>query len=219
MKIDVKQKKKITNIARWIKEYTHPLKAIGGLFFVLALVTGVFWSFGKDVEPIAFIFALMSSIFLSSPSVAEYLLPSRKPIRHMNLLEILQFIKETNAKTDWKSVHTNWATEAFLKEDICLRIRARLDDEGKCAESFHEKWAINYPDPNASSHWHDLLYDGALIERFVLVSVDGGRADLPLTIFKTLEVEPLVYKIAQIFDQKNTLDEYMDRSGLSVKTT
>jgi len=69
----------------------------------------------------------------------------------------------------------------------------------------------------ASSYWYDLSYDGALIERFILVLLDGGKAEIPLPDPKTLEVGPLVYKVAQIFDENNTLDEYMKKSGLSVK--
>ncbi len=218
MNIDVIQKnKKVAQIARWIKEYTHPLKAIGGLFFFLALGTGFFWALGKDIEPIAFIFALLSSIFFSSPSVAEYLCPSRKPIRHMNLDEILQFIRETNGKTDWKLIHSQNAHEAFLIEDMRLRIRIRWDAEDSQDKSFNEPWATKYPDPNASRDWYYLLYDGNLIETFILVSVDGCRALLPLPKFSTLEVDPLDYKIAQIFDQKNSLDEHMARSNLIVK--
>ena len=72
---------------------------------------------------------------------------------------------------------------------------------------------------SASSYWYDLSNDGALIERFILVSVDGARAELPLPDINTLEVQPLPYKIAQIFDELNTLDEYMRRSGLTVENT
>ncbi|GJL57128.1 MAG: hypothetical protein NPIRA02_42600 [Nitrospirales bacterium] len=137
----------------------------------------------------------------------------------MDLQEILQFITETNAKTDWNLIHSNNAHEAFLKEDIRLRIRPRWDDEDSWTKSFNEPWATSYPDPNASKDWYYLLYDGDLIEKFILVSVDGCRALLPLPKFSTLEVDPLAYKIAQIFDQKNSLDKYMARSKLVVKNT
>ena len=123
-----------------------------------------------------------------------------------------------NSKTDWKWVQTNWAEEAFLKEDPRLRIRVRWDDEGVHVKGFVEPWANKHPDPTANSYWYDLTYDGALIERFILVSVDGARAELPLPDRNTLQVEPLIYKVAQIFDGLNTLEEYMRRSGLSVKS-
>jgi hypothetical protein len=218
MNIGVNTKnKKIIGIAIWIKEFAHAFRVFGGIFFVLALVTGIFWIAGNNVEPIAYVLGLISSLLFASPSIAEYVVPNRKPVRHMDYDEILEFVKTTNAKTDWKWVKTNWAEEAFLKEDPRLRIRVRWDDEGIHVRGFQESWANKHPDPTANSYWYDLSYDGALIDRFILVSVDGARAELPLPDRNTLEVEPLIYKIAQIFDGLNTLDEYMRRSGLSVK--
>jgi hypothetical protein len=49
------------------------------------------------------------------------------------------------------------------------------------------------------------------------VFVDGGTAELPVPDPATLEVAPLDYKVAQIFDENNTLEEYMAKAGLSVK--
>lgn len=215
----IRKNKTVKRISLWIKKYSHALRVIGGVFFVLALLVGIIWVFGKDVEPIAFLFGIISSLLLASPSVAEYVTPNRKPIRHMDYNEILNFILTTDPKNDWKWIKTNWAEEAFLKEDPRLRIRARWDDEGKHNDNFKQKWANKYPDPNAVSYWYDLSYDGALIERFILVSVDGARAELPMPEINTLKVKPLPYKIAQIFDELNTLDEYMHRSELTVEST
>lgn len=209
----------VISIALWIKEYAHALRVIGGVFFVLALLAGIVWVSGKDVESTAFLFGIISSLLLASPSIAEYVIPNRKPVRHMDYAEILEFILNTNPKNDWKWIKTNWAEEAFLKEDPRLRIRVRWDDEGKHNDNFQEKWANKHPDPSASSYWYDLSNDGVLIERFILVSVDGARAELPLPDINSLEVQQLPYKIAQIFDELNTLDEYMRRSGLIVKNT
>ena len=215
----IRNNKTIIRIALWIKEYAHALRVIGGVFFVLALIAGIVWVSGNDVEPIAFLFGIISSLLLASPSIAEYVIPNRKPVRYMDYDEILEFILTTNPKNDWKWIKTNWAEEAFLKEDPRLRIRVRWDNEGKHNDNYQEKWANKYPDPSASSFWYDLSNDGALIERFILVSVDGARAELPLPDINSLEVKPLPYKIAQIFDELNTLDEYMRRSGLTVKNT
>ena len=204
-------------IALWVKENTHALRVIAGGFFIFALIMGLIWIAGNDVEPIAFVFGLISSLLFASPSIAEYILPTRKPVRHMSFDEILEFIKTTDAKSDWKFFKTNWAEEAFLKEDPRLRIRVRWDEEGVHNSDFKEPWANMHPDPKATSYWYDLSNDGALIERFILVSVDGARAELPLPYANTLEVGPLIFKVAQIFDELNTLDEYMVRSGLTVR--
>jgi len=88
----IRKNKKVTDIAKWIKEYAHALRVLAGIFFVLALVTGVAWIAGKDVEPVAYVFGLISSLLFASPSIAEYVLPSRKPIRHMDYDEILKLV-------------------------------------------------------------------------------------------------------------------------------
>jgi hypothetical protein len=49
----------------WIKEYAHALRVIAGLFFVLALLMGAVWIAGRDVEPIAYVFGLLSSFFFA----------------------------------------------------------------------------------------------------------------------------------------------------------
>ena len=138
----------------------------------------------------------------------------------MSYDEILEFIKTTDPKTDWHWLKTNWAEEAFLKEDPRLRLRVRWDDTGIHDKSFNEPWAISQSDQTATSYWYDLYYDSGLIDRFILVSVDAGKANLPLPAESTkLEVDPLSYKVAQVFDKHNTLDEYMNKVGFSVENT
>jgi hypothetical protein len=206
----------IQKIALWVKEYKHPLKVIGGIFFVLALIAGFTWALGKEIEPIAFLFGLLSSLFLASPSVAEFLVPDRKPVRHMTYQEILDFILTTNAKEDWHGTSTSISSEHFLKEDPRLRFKARQTEEGIQNDDFRESWANSHPDSHATGYWHELYYDGDFIERFILVAVDGARAMLPPPDIKTKKIEPLNYRIAEIFDLLNTLDDYIHRSKLEL---
>jgi len=186
------------------------------IFFAFAFATGLIWISGKDVEPIAYVLGMISSLLFAGPTLARFVLPDRKPVRHMTYDEILKFIKTTNAKFEWKWIQTNWSEEAFLKEDPRLRIRVRWDDVGIHDKDLKEKWAKKHPDHSVNSYWYDLSYDGALIDRFILVSVDGGQAELPMPDPVTLEADPLTYKVAQIFDEHNTLEEYMGRAGLSI---
>jgi len=201
-------------IAIWIKEYSHVLRIIGGIFFGLSLIFGIIWILGNDVEPIAFTLGLLSSLFLSSPLIAEYFVPNRKPIRYMTFDEILEFILITDAKKDWKVLSTNWSCEAFLKEDPRLRFRMRYDEEGIHNDNFIEPWANSCPDSNATSYWCNLLYNGDLIEKYILVSIDGGKVMLPLPNRSTLKVNIASYKVAKIFDDLNLLEEYMVRVKL-----
>jgi len=140
-------------------------------------------------------------------------------MRAMNYEEILQFIQTTDARGDWVKIDNEWAEEAFLKEDPRLRVRTRFDDVGKHNDDFRDEWVNKFPNKRARSYWYELLNDGALIERFILVSVDGARAELPLPKLDNLQVKKLDYKIAEIFDSTNTLSDYMDMAGLSVEHT
>lgn len=71
---------KLTPIWLWIKQYQHPLRVLGD-FFGAALIAA-FWISGFDIEPIAFALGMLSSLFLASPSVAEYF------YQNVNLSEI-----------------------------------------------------------------------------------------------------------------------------------
>jgi hypothetical protein len=201
-------------VALWIKEYAHALRVLGGVFFVAALCAGVLWVFGADIEPVAFVLGLISSIFLASPSIAQYLVPDRKPVKDMTYDEILAFIVTTDPRRDWTGISRSWSSEMFLKEDPRLRFRAKYTGDGVQNENFVDKWANRHPDPSATGYWYDLYFDGNLIERFILVSVDGGRANLPPPDIKSGLIEPLDYRVAQIHDILGTLDEYITRSGL-----
>jgi len=212
----INRKLYLKDAALWVKNYSHPLRVIGGVFFGLALVAGIFWISGYDVEPIAFVFSLLSSLFFSSPSIAEYILPERKPVRDMSFDELIEFITTTDPKNDWYGISRQWSSEKFLKEDPRLRFRARFDEEGIQNKDFKEEWANRHPDSHATGYWYELYYDGAFIDRIVLVAIDGARAMLPPPDFKTGKIELYNYRVAQIHDTLGTLDEYIRRSGLEI---
>lgn len=47
-------------------------------------------------------------------------------------------------------------------------------------DNFVEKWANSFPDSRASSSFVDFFYNGVLVLREIIVSVDGGRCYIPL---------------------------------------
>ncbi len=204
------------SICIWVKENTNPLQVIGGLFFVLAFIFGLIWIGGKDVEAIAFVLGILSSLFFASPSVAEYFYPNRKPVRYMTFEDILSFIPITDYKNDWHGISREWASEWFLKEDPRLRVRAKFTDDGVQNDDFKEPWANCHPNSRATGYWYELYYDGAFIDRILLVSVDGGRAVIPPPSLRTGKIERYEYSIAKINDVLNTVDEYIERSGLEL---
>jgi hypothetical protein len=206
----------LRKICLWIKEYKHPLRVIGGIFFGLALISGIFWLVGNDIEPLAYFFGLLSSLFLASPSMAEYFLPDRKPVRHMTFEEILEFVPKTDSERDWHGITTDWISEYFLKEDPRLRYRSKYIDEGVQNDDFIEPWANNHPNPKATGYWCNLFYDGAFLDRIILVSIDGGKATIPPPDIETGKISKHSYHVAKIHDSTNTLDSYIQRSKLEV---
>ncbi len=135
----------------------------------------------------------------------------------MSFDELLNFVKTSNAKEDWNGINKDWTSETFLKEDPRLRFRAKFLDDGIQCQNFKEDWANSHPDPNATGYYYDLCYDGNLIERFILVAVDGGRSSLPTPDFYSKLVSRINYKVAQIHDTMGTLDEYIVRSKLAIE--
>ena len=198
----------------WIKEYSHPIRVFGGILFILALVTGLVWIAGKDVEPVAFVLSLLSSLSFTFPSIAEYLYPDRKPVKQMSYDELLAFIPTTNYKDDWKGLSTHEASEFFLKEDPRLRFRTRYSEDGIQARDFREEWANCFLHPRATSYWHELYYDGSFIHRTILVSVDDGNALLPAPDVYSNKVHDFEYAVAKIHDVLGSVDIYLGKSGL-----
>ena len=155
----IRKSNKIIKMSVWIKENQHSLRETALIFFALSLFMGVIWISGKDVEPIVFVLGSICTLLFTSPVIARYALPDRKPVRHMSYDEILDFITTSDAKLDWKWIKTNWAQEAFLKDDPRLRIRFRFDDTGIHDKEYYAPWMATLTDSTATSYWFDLSYD------------------------------------------------------------
>jgi len=103
-----------------------------------------------------------------------------------------------------------------LRADVDLRIvrRSNPDEVGR---DFKEEWANQHPDPNATRAFYEIYYGASLIHEFMLVAVDGCRADLPLPRAGTKLVPREAYFLARAVDHQGSLTEYMQRSGLSLE--
>ncbi len=106
---------------------------------------------------------------------------------------------------DDRGVHT-------FKADLNIRIERRNE-----RAVFNEPWAVRHPDPSASLWKYDIYFGGSLVHSFSVVSVDGHRADLPLPDPKTKVISRQDYELARAVDWLGTLDEYIERSGLTVE--
>jgi hypothetical protein len=131
--------------------------------------------------------------------------------------KIIKLILGSDSKSDWNGVSSGEKSIMYFKPNVHIRFEMNYQDNGVHLSGFKEPWANKHPDPNATSYWCDLYFDSTLIERFILVSVDGGRAMLPLPISRTdLRVGLLRFKVAQIHDSIDTLSDYMRRSNLQL---
>ena len=138
-----------------------------------------------------------------------------------SLSYISNTIRDSDPQEEWEKVSTEISSIAVSKRDVNLRLVMNYLDEGKQCDDFQEEWANRHPDRHATGYWCDTFYGATHVARNILVSVDGGRAILPLPRQrgiegKITEVLPLDYRIAQIFDSLGSLDEYMVRSRLSL---
>lgn len=132
--------------------------------------------------------------------------------------EIMQAIMASDSKDDWEKTSFEWNEIIYYKKNVNLRFEMNFTEEGTQRDDFKEPWANCHPDPNATGYWFNLYYGSTNISTYILVSVDGGRAMLPVPQnSKKMAVKPLFYKVAQIHDALGTLDEYMIRSGLRLE--
>jgi hypothetical protein len=77
--------------------------------------------------------------------------------------------------------------EGVLQEDSHSNVAVYIPDVSitlafglRALADFKEEWANKFPDSHASSSYVDVFYNNALVFRDVYVTVDGGRANLPL---------------------------------------
>lgn len=130
----------------------------------------------------------------------------------MNIDEV-KFILSHSSQHDWV---INDEIGAFTyKQDVLLRIQRQEFDE---YNSFNEPWAVKHPDHQAYSVKYTVYYGSSFIEERTLVSVDGHRATLPMPESRTdLTVTASDVNFAKIVDILGKVDEYIRRSGISIR--
>ena len=134
---------------------------------------------------------------------------------------IKDHILQSNPKSDWLANSLNWKSTVTYRHDVNLRIEINYNDKGTQQKNFVDSWANCFPDKKATGYWCDIYFGQSHIERTVLVSVDGGRAKLPIPTEADengnyLVVKPFDYKIAEIFDSLGSLYQYFQHSGLKL---
>jgi hypothetical protein len=145
--------------------------------------------------------------------------PSGLPLAQNPTREQILRTVMASQPTDWARVTTNARTVVSFKNDANLRLQIKYSGERIQCDDFRESWATRHADPSATGYSCELFYGATLVERFILVAVDGGRALLPipkraLSHAAPDSVLPLDYQIARIFDTTGNLDDYLRWSGL-----
>lgn len=129
----------------------------------------------------------------------------------MTYTELMTTIRESDVE-DWR--HSD--IQGIFTHRLDLDIRIERCEPLEHELDFKEEWANCHPDSSASRCYFDIFYRSSWVETFMLVSVDGHRATLPLPKAGTKTVSVDAYRLAAQVDTDGTLDEYMQRSGLEV---
>ena len=196
------------------------LKVLGFICSPATLILAVLWYLqpDKNYEPVTVALGCLSEIFFSVAQVVQRKSAPqesvKKKVYDLATDEILEVINDSSPD-DWDVSFCQDAEIAIFKNNPLLRIERRHTDAFIHNDDFREKWANKFLDPHATSYYYHLHYGATRLKEFILVSVDGGRALLPLPKSgMDLSVEPIRYKIAIIFDRFKSCDDYMKRAGL-----
>ncbi len=116
----------------------------------------------------------------------------------------------------WLEINSHHTT-AVYKPDVSITLAWGLDWK----EDFDEPWAKSCPDPSASGDYVDVYYNGSLVFRTVYITVDCGRAKLPMPMSRTdLNVARNYYHFVQLIDSiggyVSQYDSYFRRVGLQI---
>jgi hypothetical protein len=137
-----------------------------------------------------------------------------------------QLIVWTSGQSDFRNLEVkSHSLVAVYKPDLTISMAFGLESN----DEFVEPWANRFPDPNASSHYIDFFFGSNLIHRGLYVSVDGGRADLPLPrphyskIDHKLERVTITtkqdsfFRLFNQFEAQKDYDSYRERAGFEIE--
>jgi hypothetical protein len=110
---------------------------------------------------------------------------------------------------------------AVLEDDVDIALEFGMsDDPFDHKEKWTEDWA-HFPDTQIVGFYCDVFYRGALVDRVLLTSVDGGRATLPLPDRKRdgsgWTVNDWPHELARLVNDlhgRRDFEDYFERSGI-----
>lgn len=108
---------------------------------------------------------------------------------------------------------------AVLNENVNISIEWGMpEDPFENRRDYKPEWA-KFPDPTAHLVYADLFYAGALVDRVLMASVDGGRAYLPVPKREgdRWVVMDRPYQLVRLISDisgSRDFDDYFKRSGI-----
>ena len=124
--------------------------------------------------------------------------------------------------TDWLRVDAPALTAVGHDELLTLKdnLSVSIASGAVHMQDYPEDWARSFPDASASSEYVDLLYNGMVIHREIVVLVDGGRCSLPQPLPRTSEIPRRRYEFVRIIQALTNptgadYDDYVKRAGLT----
>ena len=143
-----------------------------------------------------------------------------KIMQAMSFKSIRETILDSDPKADWERssyIYSNIHFEChFYAPDVNLRFEQELGNDGCSVDTdFGDDWTDKFANKNAKVYGYGLYYASTLIKTFPLVHVDG-RTLMPMPEAGATIVSELDYKVAQIHDDLNLLEDYMKRANFTV---
>ena len=134
----------------------------------------------------------------------------------MKKSDIINTIMESDPIKDWTRLQNSSKSVIYSDLNVNLRIESSLEDSDIQCQDFKESWATKFPDKKAVGYYYNVWYANTLMFRVILVTVDGGRASLPLPdSFKGMQAKPFDKKIAEIENGINDdYYSYLTRAGI-----
>jgi hypothetical protein len=100
---------------------------------------------------------------------------------------------------EYRLEHEAHANRAVLKADVDIAFAWGLPVDPRDPKYFSEAWTQNFPDTTTFAQHCDILYRGALVDREVLIAVDGGRYKIAVPEQDTEELQPTKHVLKEWF--------------------
>ncbi len=131
----------------------------------------------------------------------------------MNADEVINILAQSS-QDDW--IVDDETGSFTYKYDLYLHIKRAVF---VWYNLFIEAWAVCHTDKNGCSVEYTINYGSSFVDSKTLVAVDGHRATLPMPASATdLNVKSSDVNFAKIVDIGDSVDEYIQRSGLKVQS-